>query len=119
MLSNKPLRFFFSSRRRHTRCQSDWSSDVCSSDLGPHKNNFSATTWRRLSVQCHILFAKAENSVEVVGRTPWSARDALVPLPEQRYQHLARREQADGGVGRGQEGPPHQTSQTVRRGEKY
>src|SRR5205807_6394093 len=32
--------FFFSSRRRHTRLQGDWSSDVCSSDLtteeGPH-----------------------------------------------------------------------------------
>src|SRR5258705_10545409 len=27
------LFFFFSSRRRHTRCLSDWSSDVCSSDL--------------------------------------------------------------------------------------
>src|SRR5262245_62236193 len=27
------LWFFFSSRRRHTRCLSDWSSDVCSSDL--------------------------------------------------------------------------------------
>src|SRR5258705_10033316 len=25
--------FFFPSRRRHTRCLSDWSSDVCSSDL--------------------------------------------------------------------------------------
>src|ERR1035438_5500688 len=25
--------FFFSSRRRHTRCLNDWSSDVCSSDL--------------------------------------------------------------------------------------
>src|SRR5205814_5219398 len=25
--------FFCSSRRRHTRCLSDWSSDVCSSDL--------------------------------------------------------------------------------------
>src|SRR2546422_6492586 len=25
--------FFFSSRRRHTRCSRDWSSDVCSSDL--------------------------------------------------------------------------------------
>src|SRR5687768_10689200 len=28
------LFFFFSSRRRHTRCSRDWSSDVCSSDLG-------------------------------------------------------------------------------------
>src|SRR5258706_12040663 len=27
--------FFFSSRRRHTRLVSDWSSDVCSSDLRP------------------------------------------------------------------------------------
>src|SRR5256885_3935921 len=27
------LVFFFSSRRRHTRLQGDWSSDVCSSDL--------------------------------------------------------------------------------------
>src|SRR6266566_7407115 len=32
--------FFFSSRRRHTRLQGDWSSDVCSSDLrfGSHPN---------------------------------------------------------------------------------
>src|SRR5256885_5716963 len=28
--------FFFSSRRRHTRLQGDWSSDVCSSDLRRH-----------------------------------------------------------------------------------
>src|SRR5256884_206464 len=28
--------FFFSSRRRHTRCSRDWSSDVCSSDLENH-----------------------------------------------------------------------------------
>src|SRR4030043_1901199 len=27
------INFFFSSRRRHTRCSRDWSSDVCSSDL--------------------------------------------------------------------------------------
>src|SRR5689334_24135216 len=27
--------FFFSSRRRHTRWNCDWSSDVCSSDLDP------------------------------------------------------------------------------------
>src|SRR5690606_39286766 len=28
------INFFFSSRRRHTRFSRDWSSDVCSSDLG-------------------------------------------------------------------------------------
>src|SRR5256885_17226011 len=31
--------FFFSSRRRHTRLQGDWSSDVCSSDLGSRVGN--------------------------------------------------------------------------------
>src|SRR2546429_4786325 len=30
--------FFFSSRRRHTRCSRDWSSDVCSSDLKVAQN---------------------------------------------------------------------------------
>src|SRR2546430_16505200 len=32
-LSGSPVSFFFSSRRRHTRFDCDWSSDVCSSDL--------------------------------------------------------------------------------------
>src|SRR2546422_3049765 len=34
------LCFFFSSRRRHTRCSRDWSSDVCSSDLLSSEDNF-------------------------------------------------------------------------------
>src|SRR5437899_9892073 len=46
--------FFFSSRRRHTRCLSDWSSDVCSSDLA-------------LLLSCTgILGAK----------TPWNAKES-------------------------------------------
>src|SRR5256885_3581732 len=32
--------FFFSSRRRHTRLQGDWSSDVCSSDLCRKREQF-------------------------------------------------------------------------------
>src|SRR5689334_25429181 len=32
--------FFFSSRRRHTRWNCDWSSDVCSSDLSPEEPLF-------------------------------------------------------------------------------
>src|SRR5690554_5952005 len=35
VLPRIPGDFFFSSRRRHTRCGHDWSSDVCSSDLNP------------------------------------------------------------------------------------
>src|SRR5437763_14526661 len=31
--------FFFSSRRRHTRYIGDWSSDVCSSDLGAQRRH--------------------------------------------------------------------------------
>src|SRR5256885_12991796 len=37
--------FFFSSRRRHTRLQGDWSSDVCSSDLSSMSQHESAR-WR-------------------------------------------------------------------------
>src|SRR5256886_8636281 len=35
VLYNGFVFFFFSSRRRHTRFDCDWSSDVCSSDLTP------------------------------------------------------------------------------------
>src|SRR5438067_203364 len=35
---NRLRMFFFSSRRRHTRSKRDWSSDVCSSDLGRRHN---------------------------------------------------------------------------------
>src|SRR2546430_7239048 len=37
--------FFFSSRRRHTRFDCDWSSDMCSSDLGDRalENNTSGS----------------------------------------------------------------------------
>src|SRR5256886_12613448 len=34
--------FFFSSRRRHTRFDCDWSSDVCSSDLSNKTNQINA-----------------------------------------------------------------------------
>src|SRR2546421_4569536 len=36
--------FFFSSRRRHTRSDRDWSSDVCSSDLGGQTDDGMAAT---------------------------------------------------------------------------
>src|SRR5688572_32307380 len=37
--------FFFSSRRRHTRFDCDWSSDVCSSDLVAGEFNLSETVF--------------------------------------------------------------------------
>src|SRR5690606_39886295 len=48
--------FFFSSRRRHTRFSRDWSSDVCSSDLGlsdlPPQLLSQGTALRSLLGQC-------------------------------------------------------------------
>src|ERR1035441_6786965 len=44
------LSFFFSSRRRHTRCLSDWSSDVCSSDLN-HKGYVFSNAWVHQTVE--------------------------------------------------------------------
>src|SRR5499433_3667202 len=51
--------FFFSSRRRHTRLVSDWSSDVCSSDLaGKHVLCEKLMAWDIAS--CKKMIAAAE-----------------------------------------------------------
>src|SRR2546430_381093 len=42
--------FFFSSRRRHTRFDCDWSSDVCSSDLLMRSSWLPGTTPRMRSL---------------------------------------------------------------------
>src|SRR5262245_50280794 len=47
------IKFFFSSRRRHTRCLSDWSSDVCSSDLYSSKRIPKPP--RTLAHACHAV----------------------------------------------------------------
>src|SRR2546427_4675631 len=48
--------FFFSSRRRHTRFDCDWSSDVCSSDL-PRGEGAVLPTRRRAAGQARLLLA--------------------------------------------------------------
>src|SRR3990172_7719945 len=42
--------FFFSRRRRHTRCSRDWSSDVCSSDLALGERRSGASPGRHHGV---------------------------------------------------------------------
>src|SRR2546429_9244584 len=58
--------FFFSSRRRHTRCSRDWSSDVCSSDLWScdllvpteHPNNLDTSSCSCPSTSCKTKTAR-------------------------------------------------------------
>src|SRR2546429_3482981 len=88
--------FFFSSRRRHTRCSRDWSSDVCSSDLlpagkatpappvgtalGPHGLNImdfckqrseehTSELQSRLHLVCRLLLEKKKNNTYTVQHT--------------------------------------------------
>src|SRR3989449_3872477 len=76
------LLFFFSSRRRHTRCSRDWSSDVCSSDLVPHL--FGATAFREASWPIASVVWAAERPIPWAYRRAWfhaiseSTRDDLV-----------------------------------------
>src|SRR5688500_20246066 len=61
------LYFFFSSRRRHTRLQGDWSSDVCSSDLPT-----------RARCPCYesivrITFNTPGLEASSIASTPWSS----------------------------------------------
>src|SRR3989442_4309049 len=58
-----PLFFFFSSRRRHTRCGRDWSSDVCSSDLNITQKLKSA--FSIIGVFIGVMFLIAVVSVEI------------------------------------------------------
>src|SRR5215831_16011865 len=49
------LFFFFSSRRRHTRCLSDWSSDVCSSDLFGERDPRPVVSITARDVRCMMI----------------------------------------------------------------
>src|SRR5256885_16824944 len=52
--------FFFSSRRRHTRLQGDWSSDVCSSDLYKAEKLLHDLGFHQLRVRHHDKIARIE-----------------------------------------------------------
>src|SRR5205809_4126490 len=57
------LFFFFSSRRRHTRCSRDWSSDVCSSDLFLGTEPREVWRYRAAAVAPHLARLGAEEGV--------------------------------------------------------
>src|SRR6202048_5515313 len=64
------MMFFFSSRRRHTRSTRDWSSDVCSSDLGSASTD--SDVYARYT---HVMAADPRSEERRVGkecRSRWS-----------------------------------------------
>src|SRR5688572_32230290 len=58
------LFFFFSSRRRHTRFDCDWSSDVCSSDL--HAGEHGTPAQRFYNLVCIAYGADAQLFADLV-----------------------------------------------------
>src|SRR2546426_4526334 len=71
--------FFFSSRRRHTRLQGDWSSDVCSSDLAAiaisNARLFAEVSQLRDRLQAENVYLHEEIKTQqgfedLVGRSP-------------------------------------------------
>src|SRR2546422_5145895 len=80
--------FFFSSRRRHTRCSRDWSSDVCSSDLADLDGHPAVA----LSLHGHHgAPAPAREPVPLDPTQPVvEERRRVEPLAEQPFQILAR-----------------------------
>src|SRR6266568_8885317 len=79
--------FFFSSRRRHTRWNCDWSSDVCSSDLGGGvwRTTDAGNTWQPLMQhECAaaigaLAVAPSNPSILYVGTGQEGARYDLMP----------------------------------------
>src|SRR5256885_9500656 len=82
--------FFFSSRRRHTRLQGDWSSDVCSSDLGDARaqlGNRTAVLLRRITQDFpHLLFHAAPVALSAALQT---YLDVFLQLTNDKLGHAA------------------------------
>src|SRR2546430_9122742 len=70
--------FFFSSRRRHTRFDCDWSSDVCSSDLVSPRST-SCRAMSRLSIQAKAGPANLIMSISTRSLERSSINDAISP----------------------------------------
>src|SRR3989304_9058812 len=82
--------FFFSSRRRHTRCSRDWSSDVCSSDLETHMSRYLEYAPLDVNRRNPNVFAKPAR-VEIGGSQ--CVADALVAgetKPARKARHMVR-----------------------------
>src|SRR2546426_2389307 len=100
--------FFFSSRRRHTRLQGDWSSDVCSSDLPPaagagvrnrpnalerHGGIFRGAR-RTLDERAYVALQRVHARI---GMGPAVGEPGRVQRPEERSDARTRQQQRAGG----------------------
>src|SRR5690554_7492022 len=82
--------FFFSSRRRHTRCGRDWSSDVCSSDLGLDEKIYkpNAVQGRISSAKNNLISpASYEANAEIVGEDRMAKKPEIFRI----YKEYAKR----------------------------
>src|SRR5690606_39455200 len=73
--------FFFSSRRRHTRFSRDWSSDVCSSDLGQVQwGPWGADVGHEaVEIAVHLVLGEVDVAVDRVHR-----RGLMLEYPQRR-----------------------------------
>src|SRR5947209_11033066 len=100
-----PAALFFSSGRRHTMYWRDWSSDVCSSDLGTGAAGTAAGVGRRraISVLCRALQHTLIESF--VFRNDPARTEAGLRFPARNFSHLAEavfvRKNLDGAAGHG------------------
>src|SRR5256884_501740 len=69
--------FFFSSRRRHTRCSRDWSSDVCSSDLSGGGAAYTASKHGVVGLTRQLAIAYADRGVTVNAICPGAIQTGL------------------------------------------
>src|SRR5688500_19314647 len=93
--------FFFSSRRRHTRLQGDWSSDVCSSDLGrnvPSHVEYARRIRTEITAARHSLNASANLPLHQAASQMSQLRKSCSERSEERRVGKGGR---GGGGGRG------------------
>src|SRR5207248_8341322 len=104
--------FFFSSRRRHTRSYGDWSSDVCSSDLGGRRAyaHRGACRARGAAAGCRGLLAACGRPV-----APRAALPAKARVPAIRCRSALRSEERRvGKEGRTRRAAEHRKEKGVK-----
>src|SRR5262249_58171325 len=105
--------FFFERRRRHTRLVSDWSSDVCSSDLPRPASSATCSSTPRTNRPTTCTAAARARSTAASAFPAWSSR-APRATPRNPYRERSE-ERRVGKEWRGRWGPYDERKE--RRGE--